>query len=358
MMKYYTAMILFSALTMVILSVLAANNDALSKRAKKGIILSSMMIIVASCCEYMGTVLNGGPEELRTVHILVKFLELSLAPVIPVVFANAIYPVKSTKFIAVPLALHTLLEFLSIWFGIIFYVDAGNIYTHCQFYWLYIAAYSSSLVFMIVQVSRFNENNQSQNKLGMTLIMLLLLLGIVWQAIDSSMKVVWLSLSIGDVLFYVLYCDILQQIDALTGLLNRKSYENRIRALTRSSVILFADVDTFKTVNDTFGHSFGDSCLSTVGAALKHAYGKSGLCYRIGGDEFCVILSKNLDDIEKLNSHFFRRLDIERQADPRLPHISVGYADFLPGTMTAVQATAKADEMMYEFKKKSRPGDD
>ena len=91
MMKYYTAMILFSALTMVILSVLAANNDALSKRAKKGIILSSMMIIVASCCEYMGTVLNGGPEELRTVHILVKFLELSLAPVIPVVFANAIY---------------------------------------------------------------------------------------------------------------------------------------------------------------------------------------------------------------------------------------------------------------------------
>ena len=129
MMKYYTAMILFSALTMVILSVLAANNDALSKRAKKGIILSSMMIIVASCCEYMGTVLNGGPEELRTVHILVKFLELSLAPVIPVVFANAICPVKSTKFIAVPLALHTLLEFLSIWFGIIFYVDAGNIYT-------------------------------------------------------------------------------------------------------------------------------------------------------------------------------------------------------------------------------------
>lgn len=357
MMEYYSAAILFAILTVIVLIVQAAQNDALSKQVKLGIITASLLIIVAASCEYAGVALDGGANDLRVPHLLVKFMELSLVPAIPIIFGNAIYPLKSIRYWMAPLVLHTLVEFLSMWFGITFYVNADNVYLHCSHYWLYYVAYLFGFMVMIVQIIRFNRCYQSQNRLSLFLIMLFVSFGIVWQAVNSSMKVVWLAMSIGDVLFYVFYCDLLQQIDPLTKLLNRRSYDNRAKLIRRRAVVLFADVDAFKSVNDHFGHPFGDHCLEMVGAALKAAYGKYGLCYRIGGDEFCVILTRQLDAIEEYNSDFFALLDGERRSEPRLPHVSVGYAVFEPEKMTVLEAAAKADEMMYTFKKKAKAAD-
>lgn len=77
---------------------------------------------------------------------------------------------------------------------------------------------------------------------------------------------------------YILYSELTQKIDTLTRLLNRRSYESRLASLRGHAVIYYFDVDEFKSVNDTFGHGVGDAVLAEV-----------GYCYRIGGDEFCVI---------------------------------------------------------------------
>ena len=96
---------------------------------------------------------------------------------------------------------------------------------------------------------------------------------------------------------YILYSELTQKIDTLTHLLNRRSYESRPASLRGHAVIYYFDVDEFKSVNDTFGHGVGDAVLAEV-----------GYCYRIGGDEFCVIAQISDTAAEKYLSEFLREL--------------------------------------------------
>jgi diguanylate cyclase (GGDEF)-like protein len=83
--------------------------------------------------------------------------------------------------------------------------------------------------------------------------------------------------------------------DALTGLGNRRSLiDDMTRALAdgRSSpprLLAIYDLDGFKLYNDTFGHPAGDALLTRLAVALDRVVGSAGLCYRLGGDEFCVL---------------------------------------------------------------------
>ena len=65
------------------------------------------------------------------------------------------------------------------------------------------------------------------------------------------------------------------------------------------------DVNNFKRINDTHGHECGDRTLKQIGFAVYEAYGRIANCYRIGGDEFCVILKPDVFDkiIEKTPYH-------------------------------------------------------
>jgi diguanylate cyclase (GGDEF)-like protein len=85
--------------------------------------------------------------------------------------------------------------------------------------------------------------------------------------------------------------------DSLTGLSNRGRMEGDLAAIfERSSpeqpaMLYLFDLNGFKRYNDTFGHPAGDRLLSRLGTALKSAVGVDGSAYRIGGDEFCVLLT-------------------------------------------------------------------
>ena len=54
-------------------------------------------------------------------------------------------------------------------------------------------------------------------------------------------------------------------------------------------MLIVFDLDNFKYINDTYGHQAGDQCLKVIAECLKKAYSRYGNCYRIGGDEFCVL---------------------------------------------------------------------
>ncbi len=88
--------------------------------------------------------------------------------------------------------------------------------------------------------------------------------------------------------------------DQMTQILNKVSFENELAEILENSpterqhALIFIDLDDFKGVNDTLGHSFGDLLLTTVGKRLKRVVRKSDLVGRIGGDEFAVFL-QNID---------------------------------------------------------------
>ena len=78
--------------------------------------------------------------------------------------------------------------------------------------------------------------------------------------------------------------------DALTGLWNRRQFESDLLELPPDGWLLIADLDHFKTINDRFGHDVGDEYLIGAAAALQRSFVHRERAYRLGGEEFAVLL--------------------------------------------------------------------
>lgn len=98
------------------------------------------------------------------------------------------------------------------------------------------------------------------------------------------------------------------ETDSLTSLKNRRSFTDRSELLKdRLYYMLLFDIDNFKSLNDTYGHEFGDTVLAMIGKLLKEIDSKYSLAYRIGGEEFAVIFVNIDENFAKESSEFIRR---------------------------------------------------
>lgn len=153
--------------------------------------------------------------------------------------------------------------------------------------------------------------------------------------------------------------------DELTGLFNRRGFERvadqaleTCRRTGRSATLLYADLDRFKTINDTFGHAAGDAVLTAFARLLVHSFRSSDIVGRLGGDEFVVLLT----DVDPLGrSRAVERLRAAASAvtvaaaGGTAIHFSSGTADFDPARHTdAERFVADADGSMYEDKESHR----
>ena len=156
--------------------------------------------------------------------------------------------------------------------------------------------------------------------------------------------------------------------DQLTGIPNRRSFDNRMsiewsRAIRDKSyiAILMLDVDWFKNYNDTFGHPQGDIALKTVARTLKHSIKRSvDLAARWGGEEFIIYLP-DTDPKGALCLAERIRVNVEGAqipyADPRAANVtvSIGVHVQIPSfEESAADAIDKADKALYEAKNAGR----
>jgi diguanylate cyclase (GGDEF)-like protein len=139
--------------------------------------------------------------------------------------------------------------------------------------------------------------------------------------------------------------------DALTGLGNRRALMNDLEASLREgdedALVLF-DLDGFKRYNDTFGHPAGDELLRTLGGRLARAVEGHGRAYRMGGDEFCVLLHAPGAGGQRLIAAAADAL----RADDRGLEIGASYGTVVPAgeAATAAAALQIADRRMYDDK--------
>ena len=89
--------------------------------------------------------------------------------------------------------------------------------------------------------------------------------------------------------------------DALTGVYNRRYFEEQIKKKNENAGVAVIDMDDFKLCNDTLGHSVGDAALRTMVKTVKHCIRKTDILIRYGGDEFILILEKNKKEIFSIN---------------------------------------------------------
>ncbi|WP_421578559.1 diguanylate cyclase domain-containing protein [Shinella sp. M31] len=139
-------------------------------------------------------------------------------------------------------------------------------------------------------------------------------LGSPFALVSQSMGAV-LIVAVGLMLLCVLVLEIVvdekvnAEIDPLSGLLNRRGFDNRVDALMAQSgqhSIVVCDLDRFKSVNDTYGHQGGDSVIRAFGEMLKVAAPKGALVARIGGEEFVLFLPRTGREAALLFAHALR----------------------------------------------------
>jgi diguanylate cyclase (GGDEF)-like protein len=148
--------------------------------------------------------------------------------------------------------------------------------------------------------------------------------------------------------------------DPLTGLRNRRALiEELPRVCQRASeeepaFLWFFDLNGFKNYNDSFGHVAGDILLERLGRRLREVVGRGGAVYRLGGDEFCVLISDPINDPHALFQE--ARESLTEQGGAFTVTAAAGAVEIPREASDPTQALRLADQHMYREKATSRGG--
>ncbi len=156
-------------------------------------------------------------------------------------------------------------------------------------------------------------------------------------------------------------------IDGLSGLLNRKAFDERMQLLLSSlqpgvpgPSLVMIDIDNFKQINDSFGHLFGDAVIRSIGHLIKSTVKGQDIAARYGGEEFALLLPETplsgarvvADRLRSaLSQSRIRRLNSEEPVGNIT--MSAGVAAYLQGE-DAMSLIARADTALYASKAQGR----
>ena len=158
----------------------------------------------------------------------------------------------------------------------------------------------------------------------------------------------------------------LSEEDKLTGLKNRRAFDLMLQNIEKNrndykeAVMIFSDLNGLKYVNDHFGHAQGDRQIIGAAECIRKAFGELGYCYRIGGDEFCVIITNAVekDEYEARLCDEIHRYNNENKS---VHELSVAYGvssiSREDGTFrTVAEWKNEADRKMYLNKQEGKAG--
>lgn len=152
---------------------------------------------------------------------------------------------------------------------------------------------------------------------------------------------------------YMSYQKYLGELDALTNVMGRRMFLANCEHL-QGGWFLFLDVDDFKSINDTFGHSTGDRTLCRVADSLQAAFADCGIVGRMGGDEFAVLLPKPLpaQELTRRLDQFLAGLAAPSGSDPSVS-CSIGVSRYsYPQELEALLKFA--DQLLYDVKRSGK----
>ena len=149
--------------------------------------------------------------------------------------------------------------------------------------------------------------------------------------------------------------------DGLTGIGNRTAYLEKLESYKNTSHsfkqlgIVYLDVNNLKTVNDNYGHEYGDKLILTAAQIIEASFGAHGKSYRVGGDEFCVLMTGNAtkESYESALTVFQQMIEKENKSKNNVYTLQIAHGfciceDFTDGKLE--EAIAQADSEMYRNK--------
>ena len=149
--------------------------------------------------------------------------------------------------------------------------------------------------------------------------------------------------------------------DAVSGLLNRVAFEQMCayyKGVENSVALLIIDVDNFKHINDSYGHEIGDIALRHVSDLLKSVVGENDRAFRIGGDEFAIIMVDYKESDERFIEHKFVEINMTLQhpISVEFPRLSVSVGVSFSERGYSSEMYSNADKALYRTKENGRCG--
>jgi len=155
--------------------------------------------------------------------------------------------------------------------------------------------------------------------------------------------------------------------DALTGLFNRRHFENTadrefLRAVRYKNDLTFAivDIDFFKHINDTYGHLCGDKILKEVAFLLNDSFRKTDIVFRYGGEEFVILLPETTKQgagiiAERLRKNIANLIRVNTNDDRIVTTtVSMGISQFPNDAATGKELIEAADKALYYSKRNGK----
>ena len=354
--QYFLVLTTIDLFVLTFMCILTKLSETLNGKQKRGFFLAFALIGVISILEVITILVDGAPVHLRCLNILSNYLGFGLSPAVSacLVYALDKKTVISRKFKAAVgcEVVYLLLLTALLPSGMVFSVSEDNVYARGPYFAFYIVMYLAALAYLAVSTIVTAWEFQNRSRVLLYPLIVFLAAETIIQIALPQLHVTWLCVTLLSVLSFIYCSEMWNQLDALTGLLNQNSYLNRTAEMRRSGEVLVVfDVDDFKQVNDRYGHVKGDICLAEIAACIKKAYARHGYCYRMGGDEFCVLL-RDGDREHACARDFVRQLDERRKELDFLPTVSFGSAEISSENVVTVKD--RADHNMYRYKKERK----
>ncbi|MDG4812526.1 sensor domain-containing diguanylate cyclase [Hydrogenovibrio sp. 3SP14C1] len=163
-----------------------------------------------------------------------------------------------------------------------------------------------------------------------------------------------------------LQAEVSANTDALTNVANRRAFNQFCEQLDEKShklyqenlVAMMLDIDFFKEINDTYGHSVGDIVLQKISNLLRSNTKSKDFIFRMGGEEFLILLpDTNVENAQKVAERIrasIEKMVIHKDDDTFSITTSIGVAEFLPEDKSFLSIIQLADKTLYDAKRTGR----
>lgn len=273
---------------------------------------------------------------------------------------------KIALWIAVPSILAiTIVTVLSLFGNYVFFFDGEGLYQRGMLFWVFPLFSLMVFAYTIVKIFELQHIMPKTDMFTLLIFPFAPMIAAILQIIDSQYQLIWPSMTVSILILYVYVQSKASSTDPLTGVYNRLEYEHRIgqilhqRSISKIVGSILIDIDDLKKINDMNSHSAGDSALLEIGGILRRSVRKNDQVFRIGGDEFFILV--DTDNEEILSDIMARIIDqlkyINQYRKDYKLNLSYGYGVFNPSKFASFyDFFDEIDKKMYQYKTESKNG--
>lgn len=352
------------AIIMLFITIWLANRNPIGNRSNNKIYISMSVLTIALLVLEILTVLIGLSTNSNLVipHRIANVLGFTLSPVVPFILLNCYYgknKALKNRLHAILLCINATMCIISYRTGWIFFVDDRNQYYRGELFLIPMIISTYYFVALVIDVIKSIGDIRTENNKLMISLYFFPMIGAILQIAFKDILLIWGSMAISLVFYYILLRELQFRYDAQTGIKNRLAFDKEMGKYINSgknAAIVVLDINYLKRINDRYGHKEGDAVIINAARIIKESFISIGEAFRIGGDEFCVICeetTKESVDAALINlEELLTEINKERTIKIEMAY---GYDFYRKSENESIYAIfSKADYAMYDHKANSK----